>query len=555
MTKSSSLGARIRARRAELGNLSIEGLAERASNRGHQLSMGAISQIETGKNENPQLDRLRALAAALDWSLSELLDGGAASAVRMIPLSELYDDPDNPREIAPADVEQDGLIASVRKLGIILSLAVRQVRHEDGRTVWAVVDGHRRLMAARAVYGPKAKTLIPCRAVVVDDSDAMLMALSANLQRADMNPIDIAKAIGGLVEHKVPTKEIANATGYKIRWVQDMAAIHLHLSPRGKEFLRAGQIGISQATGLASQRNKTLQDELLAQVLETGWNEDRIREEIKGGKPQQKPLALEETPPAAKPTRVSPSREPDWRSQKYNFAREGKGLFTVVLVGWGPSGKRTFGYEVHSQWRRQGANNTHWSALTHLFPSPPLAFLDAFTSPIIDELRMFARADDLPDLNDLFDWAETMATSLGAESNQAASVLAKADARLREAIERRKENEEQSATGNGHSDPPAAKKATAEPKPLPSADNLAAAPAWAAMMKKDTFVVLAGPVAILCKGWKEMAHALHAQSADTWTHRAIHGLLDRDAWESDEEGLPLSCDETVYRITQHWGVA
>jgi ParB/RepB/Spo0J family partition protein len=295
MAKQQSLGARVRARRAELGDFSIDEVVKRAGDRGFQLSAGAVSQIETGKNENPQLDRLRGLAAALDWSLSELLDGGPASAVRMIPLSELYDDPDNPREIAPAEVEQDGLIDSVRQLGIILALAVRQVKHEDGRTVWAVVDGHRRLMAARAVFGPKAKTLIPCRAVVADDSKALLMALSANLQRADMNPIDIAKAVGSLVEHKVPTKEIAASTGYKIRWVQNMAAIHLHLSERGKEFLRAGQIGISQATALASQRNKTVQDELLARTLGEGWNEDRIREEIKGGKPQQKALGLEPT--------------------------------------------------------------------------------------------------------------------------------------------------------------------------------------------------------------------------------------------------------------------
>jgi hypothetical protein len=107
----------------------------------------------------------------------------------------------------------------------------------------------------------------------------------------------------------------------------------------------------------------------------------------------------------------------------------------------------------------------------------------------------------------------------------------------------------------GNETRPPKEKPVIEPTTIPSLATLQVAPAWAAMMSKDHFIVHANSSAILCKGWKQMAQAMHAQPPDSWTLQVMSRLLDRDAWNSDDEGLPFSCCGKVYRITQHWGAA
>lgn len=63
-----TLGDRVRARRKELG-LSQEAVAEAAGMKNYQ----ALARIERGKGENPTLATLRHLAAALQWSVAELI--------------------------------------------------------------------------------------------------------------------------------------------------------------------------------------------------------------------------------------------------------------------------------------------------------------------------------------------------------------------------------------------------------------------------------------------------------------------------------------------------
>lgn len=63
-----NIGRKIRSRRKQL-NLTQEELAERSN-----LSITFISQIETEQRKNITIQRLNSIAAALDLSLSELID-------------------------------------------------------------------------------------------------------------------------------------------------------------------------------------------------------------------------------------------------------------------------------------------------------------------------------------------------------------------------------------------------------------------------------------------------------------------------------------------------
>jgi ParB-like chromosome segregation protein Spo0J len=142
-----------------------------------------------------------------------------------------------------------------------------------------VVDGHRRLAALHGVHGADSETLIPCRVVELTDENVRLMAqLTANMQRADFNPWDLAAAIAQLVEQGEDTAIIAMATGRKRRWVQEQASIGKWLVEPARQWLKDGKLSISQAVALAAVRDPKEQSQLAHRAITEAMSEDAIRE-------------------------------------------------------------------------------------------------------------------------------------------------------------------------------------------------------------------------------------------------------------------------------------
>src|SRR5881409_56640 len=85
----------------------------------------------------------------------------------------------------------EDLVDSIRELGILQALLVRPV----GDGAYAVVAGHRRLMAARIV----GLTRLPC--IVHDDADTAVAArVHENVVREDVKPAEEAGYLGELYE-------------------------------------------------------------------------------------------------------------------------------------------------------------------------------------------------------------------------------------------------------------------------------------------------------------------------------------------------------------------
>jgi len=113
-----------------------------------------------------------------------------------IPLEKVAPNPQQPRQ--QFDREGiEGLAASIRRHGVLQPIVVS--RKGDG---YELVAGHRRVLAARAA----GKTTIP--AVVREEvSDRLELALVENLQRADLNAIETARAYKLLMETYDLTQE------------------------------------------------------------------------------------------------------------------------------------------------------------------------------------------------------------------------------------------------------------------------------------------------------------------------------------------------------------
>jgi len=151
--------------------------------------------------------------------------------IRLLRHDQILADPNNAREDWDSDEardELDALRADIIQAGLLQNLIVRAGEAED---TFVLIGGERRWRAiGLAIFDddwPKDRP-IPCRVVDVDDLGNRLAALSENLQRRNLNPLEKARAFEGLaqafadqgVEDARINREIADRIGVTIEHVQ-----------------------------------------------------------------------------------------------------------------------------------------------------------------------------------------------------------------------------------------------------------------------------------------------------------------------------------------------
>ena len=144
----------------------------------------------------------RGLGRGLSALIGEPEEGGVAPSrtVARLPIAELKPNPDQPRRRFD-EGEIDELAASLRTHGIVQPLLVRPDPSGEG---WQIVAGERRWRAAQ-------KARIHDAPVVVredlGDSDVLEIALVENVQRADLDPVEEARAYARLIRDFGHTQE------------------------------------------------------------------------------------------------------------------------------------------------------------------------------------------------------------------------------------------------------------------------------------------------------------------------------------------------------------
>jgi ParB family chromosome partitioning protein len=116
------------------------------------------------------------------------------------------------------DESTSKLVASIAALGIIQPITVRQVDTDT----FVVVAGERRFAAARLLNLPQ----VPCVITQCSDSEALVISLTENLQRSDLDPIEKACALRRLLDDFELTQE---QIGERVGMSQSTIAHHLRL--------------------------------------------------------------------------------------------------------------------------------------------------------------------------------------------------------------------------------------------------------------------------------------------------------------------------------------
>ena len=146
--------------------------------------------------------KLGGLGKGLDSLFADLPDTGAEdSGVTTLPLREIEPDPEQPRKKFDEDALAD-LAASIQENGLLQPIAVRPKRIGTG---YLIIAGERRWRAARLA----GLTGVPVLIKDVTDEQAAALALIENLQREDLDPIEVAEGCRQLIEKYGLTQETA----------------------------------------------------------------------------------------------------------------------------------------------------------------------------------------------------------------------------------------------------------------------------------------------------------------------------------------------------------
>ncbi|MBR1733749.1 MAG: ParB/RepB/Spo0J family partition protein, partial [Alloprevotella sp.] len=153
------------------------------------------------KKKYPALGR--GLDALIDTA-DEIRTSGSSS-INEVPLARIKANPDQPRhEFDPAALDE--LAESIRQLGIVQPITLRQM--DDG--TYQIIAGERRWRASRLA----GLQTIPAYIRTADDEKVMQMALVENIQREDLNAIEVALAYQKLIEqYKLTQAELSEKVG------------------------------------------------------------------------------------------------------------------------------------------------------------------------------------------------------------------------------------------------------------------------------------------------------------------------------------------------------
>lgn len=195
----------------------------------------------------------------LGSGLGALLPDAPASGVREIAISEIHQNPRQPRTYFDEDMLED-LVASIREHGIIQPLIVSE--RERG---YELVAGERRWRAAQRA----GLTQVPVIVRETTPQQLLELALIENIQRADLNPMEEARAFDELVrEFGLTDSEVAQRVGKNNRVTVANTRRLLKLSPQAQEAILKNTITAGHGRALLRFEDADQQQVALAALID-----------------------------------------------------------------------------------------------------------------------------------------------------------------------------------------------------------------------------------------------------------------------------------------------
>ncbi len=262
-------------------------------------------------------------------------DTQGSSSINEIELSKIVPNPDQPRRTFDEDGLQE-LATSIKSIGLVQPITLRKLNDES----YEIIAGERRFRASQ-IAGINA---IPAYIKTVDDDETMEMALIENIQREDLNSIEIALAYQKLINTLSLTQEqLSERVGKKRATVANYLRL-LKLPAEVQMGVKDKKIDMGHARALVTMNDPVAQLALYNLILQEGLsvrNVETIVRDISEGKPLEEllnPKGEKKKPISQEPKQKLPDDFEELKKHlssyfntdvQFSYNKKGKGRITI----------------------------------------------------------------------------------------------------------------------------------------------------------------------------------------------------------------------------------
>ncbi|HAP37130.1 MAG TPA: DNA-binding protein, partial [Bacteroidetes bacterium] len=201
-------------------------------------------------------------------------DENSISSTSEIEISQISPNPFQPRQ----DFDQrslEELKQSIKQNGIIQPIAVRRMMSG----IYELISGERRVRASQELG---LKTIPAYVMNVQSDAEMLELGLIENLQRENLNPIEISLSFKRLMDEcKLTQDQVAEKVGKERSTVTNFLRL-LKLPEKIRQGVRENRISMGHARALLGAVDERTQLKLYSKIIEKGWSVRKIEDEIKG---------------------------------------------------------------------------------------------------------------------------------------------------------------------------------------------------------------------------------------------------------------------------------
>jgi ParB family chromosome partitioning protein len=221
----------------------------------------------------PQVEPV--LASSQASQIARKIDG----PIFHIEVEKIESNPHQPRKVFE-EVALKELAASISEYGIMQPLVATKIEIETASGVdvrYQLIAGERRLLAARMIGLPTVPVIVK---VVPEEREKLELAIVENLQRANLNPVETARAYAKLQDHfGLTQREIAAKLG-KTREVVGNSMRLLSLPTYIQDALSRGQLNESQGRLLLAVDDQLQQQNLFNDILKNNLSARELKNRI-----------------------------------------------------------------------------------------------------------------------------------------------------------------------------------------------------------------------------------------------------------------------------------
>lgn len=214
-----------------------------------------------------------ALGRGLDALIStEEVRTSGSSSINEVELSKISVNPNQPRRDFDPEALQE-LADSIAEIGIIQPITLRKISDDS----YQIIAGERRFRASQMA----GLTTIPAYIRTADDENVMEMALIENIQREDLNSLEIALAYQHLLEQYEMTQErLSQRVGKKRTTISNYLRL-LKLPAPIQVALQKKEIDMGHARALLTLEDPKTQIKIFEEILKHHYSVRKVEEMVK----------------------------------------------------------------------------------------------------------------------------------------------------------------------------------------------------------------------------------------------------------------------------------